>query len=81
MKLTSSMLRRIIREEVAKFGDMEATEDRADDTEELDADEFGSEKALAKPVDMLAALKIEENRLRRRLHQIAETKRRLSRRI
>lgn len=77
MKLTSSMLRRIIREEVAKFGDMEDTDDRAKDTEELDADEFGSEKALSKPIDMLKALKIEETRLRRRLVKISETKKRL----
>lgn len=81
MKLTSSMLRRIIREEVAKFGDMEDTGDRAKDTEELDADEFGSEKALSKPIDMLKALKIEETRLRHRLVKIAETKRRLSSKI
>ncbi len=71
----------MIREEASKFGDMEATEDRADDTEELDADELGSDKALEKPLDMIKALKIEESRLRRRLIKIAETKRRLARRL
>jgi len=44
MKLTSRLLKKIIEEEVAKFGDMESTEDRAKDTEEVDADEFGTEK-------------------------------------
>lgn len=78
MKLTSKLLRKIIEEEVAKFGDMESTEDRAKDTEELDADELGSDKAHAKSLDFMKALKIEENRLRRRLAQIQETKRKLS---
>jgi len=78
MKLTSRLLRRIIEEEVAKFGDMESTEDRAKDTEEVDADEFGSEKAAAKHIDFIKALKIEESRLRRRLAKITETRRRLA---
>lgn len=77
MKLTSRLLRKIIEEEVAKFGDMESTEDRAKDTEELDADELGSDKAKAKTIDFMKALKIEESRLRRRLDKIAETRRRL----
>ena len=81
MKLTNSLLRRIIEEEVAKFGDMESTEDRAKDTDELDADELGSDKALEKTIDFMKALKIEETRLRRRLAKITETKRRLAKRI
>lgn len=81
MKLTNRLLRRIIEEEVAKFGDMESTEKRAKDTEELDADEMGSEKALEKKIDFMKALKIEENRLRRRLAKITETRRRLSRNV
>jgi hypothetical protein len=81
MKLTSQLLRRIIEEEVSKFGDMESTEDRAKDTEEVDADEFGSEKASAKHIDFIKALKIEENRLRRRLAKIEETKKRLSKKV
>lgn len=78
MKLTSQLLRRIIEEEVSKFGDMESTEDRAKDTEEVDADELGSEKAASKHIDFIKALKIEENRLRLRLAKIEETKKRLS---
>ena len=75
------MLRKIIEEEVAKFGDMESTEARAKDTEEVDADEFGSSDARSKSIDFLKALKIEEARLRRRLNKIAETRRRLANRI
>lgn len=77
MKLTNRMLRKIILQEVAGFGDMESTEDRAKDTEELDADEIGGEKALEKTIDYVKALKIEETRLRRRLARIAEVRRRL----
>lgn len=81
MKLTSNLLKKIISEEIAKFGDMESTEDRADDAEEVDADEFGSDKALEKKIDYMKALKIEENRLRRRLKKIVETKARIIRSI
>lgn len=81
MKLTSQLLRRIIEEEVSKFGDMESTEDRAKDTEEVDADEFGSEKNASKHIDFIKALKIEESRLRRRLAKIEETKKRLSKKV
>lgn len=77
MRLTNRMLRNIILQEVAKFGDMESTEDRAKDTEELDADEVGGDKALEKTIDYIKALKIEETRLRRRLARIAEARRRL----
>lgn len=81
MKLTNRLLRRIIEEEVAKFGDMEDVESRAKDTEELDADEFGSDKALEKKIDYIKALKIEETRIRRRLNKISETRRRIARSI
>ena len=81
MKLTSQLLRRIIEEEVAKFGDMEDTTDRAKDTEEVDADEFGSEKSVEKHIDFMKALKIEESRLRRRLAKIQETKKRLVKKL
>jgi hypothetical protein len=81
MKLTSQLLRRIIEEEVAKFGDMESTEDRAKDTEEVDADEFGSEKSAEKHIDFMKALKIEESRLRNRLAKIQETKKRLAKKL
>lgn len=79
MKLTNRLLRRIIEEEVGKFGDMEDVESRAKDTEELDADELGSDKALEKKIDYIKALKIEETRIRRRLNKITETRRRIAR--
>ena len=78
MKLTSKLLKRIIMEEVNKFG-AEAVEDHADAAEELEADELGSDKALEKKIDYVKALKIEENRLRRRLEKIVETRRRVVR--
>lgn len=81
MKLTNRLLRRIIEEEVSKFGNMEDVESRAKDTEELDADEFGSDKALEKKIDYIKALKIEETRIRRRLNKISETRRRIVRSI
>lgn len=77
MKLTSQLLKKIIAEEVAKFGDMESTEDRAKDTEELEAGEVGSDDALEKKIDYIKALKIEESRLRRRLKKVIETKNRV----
>jgi hypothetical protein len=79
MKLTSGLLKKIIMEEVAKFGDMESTEDRAKDADEVDADEFGSDKSLEKKIDYMKALKIEESRLRRRLEKVVETRRRVAR--
>lgn len=81
MKLTNRLLRRIIEEEVAKFGDMESTEKRAKDTEELDADQFGSDDGLEKKIDFMKALKIEEARLRKRLVKITETRRRIAQSI
>ena len=79
MKLTSNLLKKIIAEEVAKFGEMESTEDRASDAVDLAADEFGSDKALEKKINYIKALKIEESRLRNRLKKVVETRSRLLR--
>lgn len=76
MKLTSQMLKKIIMEEVAKFGDMEDVEDVK--ATEVDADEFGADKSLEKKIDYMKALKIEEGRLRRRLEKVVETRRRVA---
>jgi len=75
MKLTSELLKKIIEEEVAKFGDMKDVEDVK--AEEVDADEHGSDKALEKKIDYIKALKIEETRLRNRLKKIVETRARV----
>ncbi|NBW06523.1 MAG: hypothetical protein EBR82_00680 [Caulobacteraceae bacterium] len=75
MRLTNRLLRRIIEEEVAKFGDMQDVEKvKADET---DADEYAD--ALEKKIDYMKALKVEESRLRRRIAKINETRRRLTR--
>jgi len=72
MRLTSRLLKRIIEEEVSKFGAMDDVESRAKDTEETDADELAD--ALEKKIDYAKALKVEESRLRRRLAKISETR-------
>jgi hypothetical protein len=52
VQLTPKMLRRLIEVEVKKgFGDAEAVEKREKDTEEVDADEYGTDKAHEKHVD------------------------------
>ena len=77
MKLTNNLLRRIIEEEVAKFGEMEDVE--AVKADETDADDYAD--ALEKKLDFMKALKIEETRLRRRLAKITETRRRMASRV
>ena len=77
--LTPRLLRKIIEEEVAKFGDMEDTEKRAKDTDEVEADEFAD--SLEKQIDYVKALKIEETRLTTRLKKIQENKRVLIKKI
>jgi hypothetical protein len=70
VKLTPMLLKKIVTEEVAKFGDMKSTEDAAKETEEVDADEFAD--TLEKKVDFMKALKIEESKLTKRLTVIRE---------
>ena len=78
MKLTTTVLKKIIAEEVAKFreaklfGDMESTEDAAKDAEEVDADELAD--SLENHIDHYKALGLEESRLIKRLAQIHEAK-------
>jgi len=79
MKLTSRLLKKIIEEEVAKFGDMEDVEKRAKDTEETDADEMAD--ALEKKIDYAKALKVEESRLAKRLRVVKEQRTRVLRAI
>jgi len=52
VKLTPKMLRNLIEVEVKKgIGDMEDVCDRADETDEVDADEYGEDKVKEKHVD------------------------------
>jgi hypothetical protein len=80
VKLTNEHLRKLIAEEAAKAKfDHETPEDQADAVKEVDADELAD--TLAKKVDMLKALKIEESRLQLRLKRIAEQKQRLAKKL
>jgi regulator of replication initiation timing len=82
MKLTTTVLKKIIAEEVAKFresklfGDMESTEDAAKDAEEVDADEYAD--SLENHIDHYKALGLEESRLIKRLAQIHEAKKKVA---
>lgn len=78
-KLTPMLLRKIIEEEVSKFGDMEDVEDKKNQAEETDADEQAD--ALEKHIDYVKALKVEESRTVKRLARIRETKQRVLRKI
>lgn len=71
-KLTPEQLRKIVSEEVGKFGKMRDTTKVAKDTEEVDADGFAD--SLEHHVDMMKALKLEETKLRARLAKIQEQK-------
>lgn len=70
VKLTPTMLKKIIEEEAAKFGKERDTEMVADDSVETDADELAG--SLEKHIDFVRALKIEEARLVKRLKKIRE---------
>lgn len=78
-KLTPGLLRKIIGEEVAKFGDMEEPDDKKHAAEETDADEYAT--ALEKHIDYVKALKIEEARAIKRLAMVREIKRRVLKKI
>lgn len=72
MKLTSSLLKKIVIQEVAKFKAMKSTEDAAKDADEVDADEFAD--TLENPHNYYKALGLEEARLMKRLKRIKEAK-------
>lgn len=73
MRLTPKILKKLILDEAGKFGKMMDPDDVK--AEEVDADEFAD--SLEKKIDYVKALKLEENRLRRRLAKIAETRTRV----
>lgn len=79
MKLTPRILKKIIEEEAAKFGDMTDTDDKANAAEETDADEYAD--SLDKHIDFVKALKIEESRLTTRLAKVREAKQRTVKKI
>ena len=69
MKLTSSMLRNLVMEEVAKLKSKELDSDAAKET---DADELAD--SLENHIDYVKALKIKEARLLQQLRQVRESK-------
>lgn len=83
VKLTRKLLERIIKEERQKlsrsrlredFGKPEDVQDRADDTEEVEADEYGTDKTLENPIDHMKALKIRESAFEAALVKLAEAR-------
>ena len=75
MKLTSTLLKKIIMQEVAKFKAERSTEDAAKDAEEVEASEFAD--TIENPHNYYKALGLEEARLVKRLEKIREAKRAL----
>jgi hypothetical protein len=67
MKLTSTMLKKIIAEEAAKLSTTELKDEAGDET---DADEYAD--SVEKQVDFLKALKIEEAKHVKRIKEIRE---------
>lgn len=80
MKLTTTVLKKIIAEELSKFnesklfGDMKDVEDV--DADEVDASDYAD--SLEHHVDHYKALGLEETRLIRRLAQIHEAKKKVA---
>jgi hypothetical protein len=72
VKLSPQMLRSIVEAEVKKgFGKEERVEDRAGETDEVEADEFAD--TLDKHIDIMKAMKMEEARLVRRLSKVRQS--------
>jgi DNA polymerase III delta prime subunit len=77
-KLTPSVLRKLVLRETLS-GEVDPIEDVH--AEEVDADEHGTSKALAKDIDHAKVLKLEERRLVKRLRKIKEARKRIRSRI
>lgn len=84
-RLTPSMLRRLVLEEKARIlRESDPIEAGIDDPakvapEEVDAGDEAD--TIAKDIDIMAALKIEEGKLKKKLRRVNEAKKKLSRRI
>lgn len=79
MKLSSSVLKKVIREEAAKMGKEKSTEDAAKETEEVEAGDLAD--TLEKHIDYVKAVKLEEKRMINRLRKLRENKNRSLRTI
>ena len=84
-RLTPNMLRRLVLEEKAKMlKESDPIEAGIDDVEKVDAEEVdaGDEAdTIAKDIDIMAALKIEEGKLKSKLRKVNEVKKKLRGRI
>jgi len=73
MKLTTGLIKRLIREERAKLsGKPESTEKKAKQTKEVDADKLAD--TLENPIDHMKALKIKEAIYTKALRKLDEAK-------
>lgn len=77
-KLTPAVLRKLVLKETLS-GIAEPVENVS--AEEVDADELGTSKALAKDIDHAKVLKLEEQRLSRRIRKVREARKRIHSRI
>jgi len=84
-RLTPNMLRRLVLEEKARMlRESDPIEAAIEDVAKVDAEETeaGEEAdSISKDIDFVAALKIEETKLKKKLRRVNEAKRKLKRRI
>ena len=76
IKLSSADLRRIIEEEVKKFGKGKTAEEAAKETEEVDAQDLAN--ALENKIDCVKALKLKEVRLLKKLSEVRALRKKLT---
>lgn len=82
IKLTPSLLKKIVLEEKRKI--METLEQGKEDSEKVKAEELDADEqaeALEKDIDFIAALKIQENILKKKYAKVQAAKKRLVKRI
>ena len=72
IKLSRSMLAKIIQEEVKKFKAMKTTKEKAKETKEVEPSDLAD--TIVKQVNFAKALKIEEQRVARKLKVIREAR-------
>ena len=84
IKLTPKLLRKIVLEERERILESDPIEAGIDDVEKVDAEEKDADEqqdTLAKDIDQMKALKIEEARLVKRFKMVREAKQRLKTRV
>jgi hypothetical protein len=84
IKLTPKLLRKIVLEERERILESDPIEAGIDDVKKVDAEEMDADEqqdTLAKDIDHMKALKIEEARLVKRFKMVREAKKRLKTRV